>query len=268
MEASKSIEPVQIIDYTNPEQSFNSAIGNSKQNMLQFANIQNTPGYTSDKLKNIFEGESPSNIEIIFKTSDGNFVTVNDEVLQNISKGGLQYQIVDENGHVSEIQDFKPLERSQTQQNLDMLKEFMKSTKISGNDVAQTVCENVSVSSEPTATESVNVIDDKTEISAVLPGGPEIDDDRKPIQFMLLDNGDFDSNMLAPFTQAIKICEDKSFPDCPELSRQVDVDEVSDFDHSTSCDKSSLKFSPDIFFADSTTGSVCSEKKFVGLRKN
>ncbi|XP_044259870.1 uncharacterized protein LOC123008232 isoform X1 [Tribolium madens] len=69
--------------------------------------VSNTQSLTADKIKHILGNDE---VEIMFQTSDGNFVNVSDEVLLNLSKGGLQYQVVDENGHIGEIQELKTLE--------------------------------------------------------------------------------------------------------------------------------------------------------------
>lgn len=66
---------------------------------------------TTDKIKHILGSDLPNNVEIMFKTSDGNFVSVTDEVLQNITKGALQYQVIDENGHAGEIQELRVLDK-------------------------------------------------------------------------------------------------------------------------------------------------------------
>lgn len=64
----------------------------------------------TDKIKQILGGDITGNVEIMFKTSDGNFVSVTDEVLQNIAKGALQYQVIDENGLAGEIRELRVLD--------------------------------------------------------------------------------------------------------------------------------------------------------------
>ncbi|XP_023019054.2 uncharacterized protein isoform X2 [Leptinotarsa decemlineata] len=63
-----------------------------KSNIIQLTLQNGFQGLTADKIKNILGNEANSNVEIMFKTNDGNFVTVTDEVLQNLQKDGLQYQ--------------------------------------------------------------------------------------------------------------------------------------------------------------------------------
>ncbi|KAJ8968653.1 hypothetical protein NQ314_002194 [Rhamnusium bicolor] len=106
------------VDYNNIEnqvfisQNHFSQDSSKSANMIQLALQNNGQGLTADKIKHILGNEVPSNVEIMFKTSDGSFVTVTDEVLQNLStKDGLQYQVVDENGHVGEIQELQVLGR-------------------------------------------------------------------------------------------------------------------------------------------------------------
>lgn len=67
---------------------------------------------TADKLKYMLGGEMSSNVEIMYKDADGNFVPVNEEVLQNLStKEGLQYQVVDEDGRISEMQELRVIDK-------------------------------------------------------------------------------------------------------------------------------------------------------------
>lgn len=76
----------------------------------------NNQGLTAEKIKHILGNDQ---VEIMFQTSDGNFVNVSDEVLLNLSKGGLQYQVVDENGHVGELQELKTLDSEGKPTNFD-----------------------------------------------------------------------------------------------------------------------------------------------------
>ncbi|XP_060526007.1 uncharacterized protein LOC132701811 isoform X2 [Cylas formicarius] len=66
----------------------------------------------TDKLKYILGAELPSNVEVVYKDSDGNLVSVTDEVLQNLStKEGLQYQVIDEDGHVGEVRELHVVDK-------------------------------------------------------------------------------------------------------------------------------------------------------------
>lgn len=70
-------------------------------------NVVKTENLTAEKIKQILMDDMQDNVELMFKTNDGNFVSVTEEVLQNISKGGLQYQVVDENGEVGEVRELE-----------------------------------------------------------------------------------------------------------------------------------------------------------------
>nr|XP_022909174.1 uncharacterized protein LOC111420426 [Onthophagus taurus] len=75
--------------------------------VLQYDNV-NSPRLQeaiTDKLRQIFGGNVPTNVEIMFKTNDGSFMNVTDEVLQNITKDSLQYQVIDEHGRAGEVQE-------------------------------------------------------------------------------------------------------------------------------------------------------------------
>lgn len=117
------IQGVQVVNYTdlgNPVYSTGGHIVNLDKefgaNPLIQYNIHNTnqmePEVTTDKIKNILGNGIPSNVEIMFKTSDGNYISVPDEVLQNITKGNFQYQVIDENGQESEIQELRVLDKA------------------------------------------------------------------------------------------------------------------------------------------------------------
>ncbi|RZC37724.1 uncharacterized protein BDFB_000777 [Asbolus verrucosus] len=99
----KSIREVQFVNGSQPQVTQNG----KPLNMIPVSLSNNSQGLTADKIKHILGNDE---VEIMFQTSDGNFVNVSDEVLLNLSKGGLQYQVVDENGHVGEIQELKTLD--------------------------------------------------------------------------------------------------------------------------------------------------------------
>ncbi|GJQ70884.1 hypothetical protein Trydic_g5946 [Trypoxylus dichotomus] len=107
--------PLQVVNYADINQS---VLNNSAQlinvgkpilanTLLQYDNLNNAqkmPESAAEKLKQILGGDMPSNVEIMFKTSDGNFVSLTDEVLQNITRESLQYQVIDEHGRAGEVQ--------------------------------------------------------------------------------------------------------------------------------------------------------------------
>nr|CAI5843437.1 unnamed protein product [Callosobruchus analis] len=76
-------------------------------NVIQLTIPNNPEELTADKIKDILGNEANSNVEIMFKTSDGSFVSVTDEVLQNLQKDGLQYQVIDEDGRLGEVQELQ-----------------------------------------------------------------------------------------------------------------------------------------------------------------
>lgn len=107
--------PLQVVNYADLNQS---VLNNSTQlinankpvlvdSILQYDvmnNSQKAQESAAEKLKQILGGDIPSNVEIMFKTSDGNFVSLTDEVLQNITRESLQYQVIDEHGRAGEVQ--------------------------------------------------------------------------------------------------------------------------------------------------------------------
>ncbi|XP_072398761.1 uncharacterized protein [Diabrotica undecimpunctata] len=78
--------------------------------------------WTANKIKQVLENRANSNVEVMFKTADGTFVTVTDEVLRSLQKEGLQYQVIDEDGKLGEVQELNCLrnepEEQTTQNNI------------------------------------------------------------------------------------------------------------------------------------------------------
>lgn len=83
----------------------------SANHLLQF-NAQTEVTSSTDDKSVESAGEVTHNVEIMFKTSEGNFVSVTDELLQNISKSALHYQLVDENGYAGEMQELRVLNKT------------------------------------------------------------------------------------------------------------------------------------------------------------
>lgn len=182
----ENFQETRVINYAD----LDNEIYDTKPNLMHFP--QNVPQeLTADKIKHILGNEVPQNIEIMFKTSEGNYVTVTDEVLQNISKGGLQYQVVDENGQVGEIQDLKLIDKSK---NNDFIKDFTK---------------------------------------APMEGLKSCENDRKPLEYLLLNNVDFENGSVLP-------------------SKMNFFSDLKNDDMDIEKDPEPIKFSPDIFFADLT----------------
>ncbi|CAG9860194.1 unnamed protein product [Phyllotreta striolata] len=92
-------------------QHFSSEMG--KPNVIQLTLPNGEQNWTADKIKQILGNQANPNVEIIFRNNDGNFVTVTDDVLQNLQKDGLQYQVIDEEGRLGEVQELQFSNREQ-----------------------------------------------------------------------------------------------------------------------------------------------------------
>lgn len=101
--------PVQVVNYDlNTPISSNQII--NQNNIVPYAvpaTLPKNEETPTDKIKQMIGDNISNNVEIMFKTSDGSFVNVTDEMLQNITKGSLQYQVIDENGQASELQELQ-----------------------------------------------------------------------------------------------------------------------------------------------------------------
>ncbi|XP_057658277.1 uncharacterized protein LOC130895133 [Diorhabda carinulata] len=87
----------------------------TKSNVIQLMLQNGEQNWTSDKIKTIIENQDNSNVEVMFRTNDGTFVTVTDEMLQNFQKDGLQYQVIDEDGKIGEMQELRLLNKDQSE---------------------------------------------------------------------------------------------------------------------------------------------------------
>lgn len=92
----ENMDVQQFVDETSLQSSTNSKL----------KIISNDQDLTTNRIKNILGNDQ---VEIMFQTTDGSYIDVPDDVLLNLSKNGLQYQVIDENGQVSEIQELKEL---------------------------------------------------------------------------------------------------------------------------------------------------------------
>ncbi|XP_030756983.1 uncharacterized protein LOC115882871 isoform X2 [Sitophilus oryzae] len=93
--------------------------------------------FANEKLKMILGTDVPSNVEIMYKDARGNFVPVNEEVLQSLAtKEGIQYQVVDEDGRVSELQELRVLDKliNNVPENLSSNEDIIDITKPSVED--------------------------------------------------------------------------------------------------------------------------------------
>lgn len=113
-----NLNEMQVVNYADLNGGVFGAAGHLVNVEKQFAGGQimhfNATGSEgqNEKIKHILGNDLPGNVEIMFKTSDGNFVSVTDEMLQNITKGALQYQVIDENGQAGEIQELHVLDKA------------------------------------------------------------------------------------------------------------------------------------------------------------
>lgn len=67
---------------------------------------------STDKLQHMLGTEVPTNLEIMFRTSEGQLVNITEEQFHNLSDGTLQYQFVDEDGQLSEVRQLQVPEPS------------------------------------------------------------------------------------------------------------------------------------------------------------
>nr|CAH7747291.1 unnamed protein product [Callosobruchus chinensis] len=199
-----------------------SSAGFGDGNVVQLAFPNNSEELTADKIKDILGNEANSNVEIMFKTSDGNFVTVTDEVLQDLQKDGLQYQVIDEDGRLGELQE------------LQLTKDKIDSTEKSRPLIpetfdlfgsAQTDYEDITI--EPGTVGDQN--------SAFI--------DSKNLEILSLDSED----LKRPF----KMMDEKG-----NIASSVDTRPKAE---------STLKFSPDMFFADMTDEESSTCDKVISL---
>ncbi|XP_018561601.1 uncharacterized protein LOC108903788 [Anoplophora glabripennis] len=289
------------VDYNNIDNqvfvspnNFNQETSKSA-NMIQLALQNNGQALTADKIKHILGNEVPANVEIMFKTSDGSFVTVTDEVLQNLStKEGLQYQVVDENGQVGEIQELQVLGRDALEKiNKINAQDLPKDLSSHGSDLSTVTNPEDYISthflegsqivfntseSNPTVVDPVSVENPKN-----FTGGPVFETADKDMELLALnteelkptfpDDSQMKVNGFYDFGEDLK-------PAASQLENDmtITVDDKYRLGDLTSLSprktRSSLKFSPDMFFADiPTTGAdadteECDQKKFCpGRRK-
>ncbi|XP_066149592.1 uncharacterized protein [Euwallacea fornicatus] len=67
--------------------------------------------FTCDKLKYILGANMSSHVEIMYKDAEGKFLPANEEILQSLfNKESLQYQVVDKEGRVSDLQDINKID--------------------------------------------------------------------------------------------------------------------------------------------------------------
>nr|CAH7747293.1 unnamed protein product [Callosobruchus chinensis] len=180
----------------------------------------------------------------MFKTSDGNFVTVTDEVLQDLQKDGLQYQVIDEDGRLGELQE------------LQLTKDKIDSTEKSRPLIpetfdlfgsAQTDYEDITI--EPGTVGDQN--------SAFI--------DSKNLEILSLDSEDgndsysIENNLLTAYTEK----ETAKLKD--EIQMMDEKGNIASSVDTRPKAESTLKFSPDMFFADMTDEESSTCDKVISL---
>lgn len=110
-------------------------------------NLQKSEDTPSDKLKHIIGDNMTTNVEIMFKTSDGTYINVTDEMLQDMSQGELQYQVIDENGQASEMQELTVEDKEASNKFVDKVHTFVNAEH----------CSQESENSQNSEKEKVNV---------------------------------------------------------------------------------------------------------------
>ncbi|KAF2895244.1 hypothetical protein ILUMI_10930 [Ignelater luminosus] len=110
--------PLQVVNYDElnnsiltASQMINIEKPDCTNNPVQFG-VRGNP--SKEKLKRFLGTNLPGNIEIMYRTNDGDFVNVTADVFQNLTGDTLQYQIVDEHGQIRELQEFQPVEQTAT----------------------------------------------------------------------------------------------------------------------------------------------------------
>lgn len=108
--------PLQVVNYDElnnsiltASQMINIEKPECANNAVQFG-VRGNP--SKEKLKRILGTNLPGNIEIMYRTNDGNFVNVTADVFQNLTGDTLQYQIVDEHGQIRELRELQPVEQT------------------------------------------------------------------------------------------------------------------------------------------------------------
>lgn len=243
--------------FINPQQFHNRDTAN-KSNVIQLTLPNNGQPLTAEKIKDILGNNENSNVEIMFKTSDGSYVTVTDDVLQNLQKDGLQYQVIDEDGRVGEVQELQLLDKDQKDTEEDLPKEI-QNTDISSVDSFNNIFGNPSL----VFCNSTNSIEEPTDLSL---NRKKVNDSEsqstaasdKAIQYLALNTEDIKSTFIAP-----SINEEDEYQGASSFFSEEDIErsnlkqEILDLNEDKSQiidvkSRGSLKFSPDIFFADVT----------------
>ncbi|KAJ8917206.1 hypothetical protein NQ315_012698 [Exocentrus adspersus] len=253
------------VDYNNIDSqvfvsnnNFNQQQPSKSSSLLQLALQNNGQALTADKIKHILGNEVPSNVEIMFKTSDGSFVTVTDEVLQNLStKEGLQYQVVDENGQIGEVQELQVLGR----ESLDKIncQDPKTATQITNPEEFISThfldAEQIVFNSNPSGQDTLPSMSMDTSSKSFR---IESNESSKDIEMLTL----HEEELKPKFTEShpseenvVKVGNYYDFVDGSiELKPTKCENSTDDKYVSPRNTRSLLKFSPDMFFADIPTG--------------
>nr|CAH7723630.1 unnamed protein product [Callosobruchus chinensis] len=180
----------------------------------------------------------------MFKTSDGNFVTVTDEVLQDLQKDGLQYQVIDEDGRLGELQE------------LQLTKDKINSTEKSRPLIPETfdLFGSAQTDYEDMTIEPGKVVDQN---SAFI--------DSKNLQILSLDSEDLndsyliENNLLTTYTEK----ETDTLKD--EIQMMDEEGHIASSVDTSPKAEGTLKFSPDMFFADMTDEESSTCDKVISL---
>ncbi|VEN58011.1 unnamed protein product [Callosobruchus maculatus] len=210
-----------------------------QNNVIQLTIPNSSEELTADKIKDILGNEANSNVEIMFKTSDGSFVTVTDEVLQNLQKDGLQYQVIDEDGRLGEVQE------------LQLTKDKIDGAPKSGPLIPETfdLFGAAQTDSEDITIEPCKVMDQDS--SLINPKNVEIlsldaEDLKSPFNITPIGNDSYSTE-----NDLLTIYAEK---ETDQLKNEIQMmDEKGNLTSTVNASpkaNSSLKFSPDMFFAD------------------
>ncbi|CAH1155154.1 unnamed protein product [Phaedon cochleariae] len=205
----------------------------AKSNVIQLTLQNGLQGLTADKIKTILGNDTNANVEIMFKTSDGNFVTVTDEVLQNLQKDGLQYQVIDEDGRMGEIQELKLLAKEHLEKN-QKARSLLTGENVPG----------------PSSTFSYLSEGSIDMSSRTLTGSSHGDD---PADMVDLNNREVSISL--PDVKPLFGVGSSHIPDGFEVVPNFFPAGVSGDDRGEVSSNPGLKFSPDMFFADHDVGS-------------
>lgn len=239
--------------FINPQQ-FNNHDPANKSNIIQLTLPSNGQPLTADKIKNILGNNENPNVEIMFKTSDGNYITVTDDVLQNLQKDGLQYQVIDEDGRVGEIQELQILGKDQKDGDTNLPKDIQTSNVVSADNFNNFFAAPSGILNDSsTSTSSSNELN-FTQDSKMMPNK------NSDMPFLTLNPMDIKTTYLAP-----SVLENAGFPSANRFADEsnnephnmkeevLDItDDVVMVAEDGAKSRTSLKFSPDIFFADVT----------------